>query len=563
MSWGAVGEGRSMDQSLGPATLTITETPEGVATAISVLSAGIATTGPERSHPDYRMHPPLVEVGDETYIPPRVQELVPETDLTFDVPANYAELFVAAPLAYYLGASVQVGARKPRLRGPGMCKSFGSLPTFQNEAADLLRRVFFIDCVVRDVPNEDPPYQRAVLDEMNLDLEEMRSSTPAERLAAYMGVKRGIIASRFPSWHLSTYVSPSQESIPSLPFLLDDLSMIYLPEWEPLSREQLLQKSLGEFHRGSPESLDRFHRGPVDAVEMVEPELQPGDLHAWIADGIPIGAYTPSLTAYRNRLTTPHPEEPLEVAVVLNDEKMDDEYEEVTRFYRNSTRPIDVSVHESKSVEELAQVFESELDFVHYIGHCETGGLQCPDGELDVASLNSVGVRTFFLNACGSYYQGEALVERGSVAGAVTLRKVCNKPAGTVGTAFARLFVTGFGIERAMQLARKQIKMSSDYAVVGDGTYSLTDEESAVARLDQNGNTYTLSYNVPPGNRAGGTYHASFDLWPQLRGTPTTTKKLDPADVPRILDGLSCPVIFEGELQWADELAANFLSDNQ
>lgn len=516
------------------------------------MSAGIATTGPERSHPDYRMHPPLVEGGDETYIPPRLLELVPETDITFEVPANYPELFVAAPLAYYLGASVEVGARKPRLRGPGMCKSFGTVPAFQKEVADLLRRVFFIDCVVRDVPSEDPPYQRAVLDEINLDLEEMRSATPAERLAAYMGIKRGIIASRFPSWHLSTYVPPSQESVPCLPYLLDDLSMIYLPESEPLSRKQHLQRS-----------LDGFQRGPVDKMDMVAPELQPGDLHAWAADGVPLGAYTPSLTAYRNRLTSPYPKEPLEVAVILNDNEMGDEYDEVTQYYQNATRPIEVFVHESKSVDELAQIFESDLDFVHYIGHCETGGLQCPNGELDVASLASVGVRTFLLNACGSYNQGQALVDLGSVAGAVTLRKVCNKPAGIVGTAFARLFVAGFGIERALQLARKQIKMSSDYAVVGDGTYSLIDEESAVARLDQNGNTYTLSYNVPPGNRAGGIYHAPFDLWPQLRGAPTTTKKLDPADVPRILDGLSCPVIFEGELQWSEELADGFLSDKE
>jgi hypothetical protein len=552
MSGGAVGEGRSEDQPLGPAAFTITETPEGIATAISVLSAGLATTGPERSHPDYRMHPPLVEVGDETYVPPRVDALVPETDITFDVPSNYAELFVAAPLAYYLGATVQVGANRPRLRGPGMCKSFGSLPTFQKEIADLFRRVFFLDCIIRDVPSEEPPYQRAVLDEISLDLEEMRSATPAERLAAYMGVKRGIIASRFPSWHLSTYVSPSREAIPCLPFLLDDLSMIYLPESEEIDKGTMLQRALNE-----------FHRGPVAAVDMVDPELQPGDLHAWLADDIPIGAYTPSLTAYRNRLRTPCPEKPLDVAVILNDDKMGGEYDEVTRFYRKSDQSVDVSVHDSLSVEELAQIFESDLDFAHYIGHCEVGGLQCSDGELDVASLSSVGTRTFFLNACGSYYQGQALVDRGSVAGAATLRTVFNEPAGTVGTAFARLFVTGFGIQRAMELARKQIKMSTDYAVVGDGTYSLTDEESAVARLDKNGTTYTLSYTVPPGSRAGGSYHTSFDLWPQLRGTQTTTKKLDQADVPRILDDLSCPVIFEGELEWSDELAADFLSDNQ
>jgi hypothetical protein len=550
MSWGVVGGGGSIDQPLRPATFTISETPEGVATAISILSAGLSTTGPERSHPDYRVHPPLVEVGDETYVPPRVREMVPETDLVIDVPSNYAELFVAAPLAYYLGASVRIGADIPRVRGPGVCKTFGPLPAFQKEVADLLRRVFFLDCIIRDVPDEEPPYQRAVLDETSLAIEEMRAATPAERLAAYLGIKRGSIASPLPTWHLSTYVPPSPEIIPCLPFLLDDLSLIYQPNAQDVDENNLLQRA-----------LDDFYRGEVASVDMVAPELEPGDLHAWLDDDIPINAYKPSLAAYRNRLTTPCPETPLDVAVVLNDDKMDGEYDKVTRFYRNAGQKIDVSVHDSLSVSELARLFESKQDFVHYIGHCEVGGLQCSNGELDVESLGSVNTRTFFLNACGSYYQGQALVDHGSVAGAATLRTVLNGPAGNVGTTFARLFVTGFGIERAMQLARKRIMMSTDYAVVGDGTYSLTNEEAAVARLRKNGTTYTLSYTVVPDGRAGSSYHAPFELWPQLSGTPATTK-LNREDVPRILGNLSCPVIFNEELEWSDELATDFLSDN-
>lgn len=550
MSWGAVGEGGSIDRPLHPTTFTISESPEGVATAISVLSAGISTTGPERSHPGYRTHPPLVEVGDETYVPPRIREIVPETDIVIDVPSNYAELFIVAPLAYYLGASVRVGANTPRVSGPGVYKSFGPLPAFQHEVADFLKRVFFLDCIVRDVPGEEPPYQRSVLDDTSLDLEELRAATPTERLAAYLGVKRGSVASSLPSWPLLTSVQPSPEVIPCLPFLLDDLSLIYLPEAEEIDQSELLQRALGDFFRGD-----------VAEVNMIAPRHHPGDLHAWLAEDIPIEAYVPSLAAYRNRLTTPQPETPLDVAVVLNDDKMDREYDEVTRFYRDDGQKIDVSVHDSLSVSELSRLFESEQDFVHYIGHCEVGGLQCSDGELDVESLGSVGTRTFFLNACGSYYQGRALVEHGSVAGAATLRTVLNEPARNVGTTFARLFVSGFGIERAMQLARRQITMSTDYAVVGDGTYSLTDDEVAVARLKKKGTTYRLKYTVASDDSPGESYHAPFDLWPQLSGNSAMTE-VDRADVPHLLDSLSCPVIFDENLKWSDELADDFLSDN-
>lgn len=546
MSRGVVGDGQTVDQPLGPATFTVSETPEGVATAISVLSAGMSTTGPERSHPDYRTHPPLVEIGDETYIPPRVREMVPQTDIIIDVPANYDELFVIAPLAYYLGASVRIGSGTARLSAPGVHKSFGSLSEIQFEAAALLRRVFFLDCLVRDVPDEEPPYQRIILDKIGLNPESIRTATPGERLAAYMGVKQASIMSELPTWHLSTYVSPSSDMIPSLPYLLDDLSLIYPPSARPIDEKELLS-----------EALDDFYRGSVANIEMVAPDLQPGDLHAWLANGTPTGAYVPSVAAFRNRLATPAPEAPLDITVVLNDDGMNDELEKVARFYNESDRT--TTMHRSLSVDELAQVFESRQDFVHYIGHCETGGLQCPDGELDIESLSSVGARTFFLNACGSYYQGQALIERGSVAGAVTLREVFNKPASNVGTTFARLFINGFGIERAMQLARRQIMMSTDYTVVGDGTYTLSDSKAAIARLNKNGTTYRLSYTVDPDRYPGGSYCAPFELWTRLSGTSATTE-LDRADVPRVLDGLSCPVIFDEDLCWSDELAAEFLS---
>ncbi len=110
-----------------------------------------------------------------------------------------------------------------------------------------------------------------------------------------------------------------------------------------------------------------------------------------------------------------------------------------------------------------------------------------------------------------------------------------------------------------MQLARRQITMSTDYAVVGDGTYALTDEKVAVARLNKNGTTYTLNYTVSSNRHPGSCYYAPFELWPRLTGSQATTD-LAPKDVPRVLESLSCPVIYDGDLVWSEELASQFLS---
>ncbi len=549
MSRGLLGGNQSGTQPLTPATFTVPKSPEGAATAISVLSAGLSSTGPERSHPDYRTHPPLVEFGADTHIPTRVRQLVPQTEIVIDVPARYTELFVVAPLAYYLGATVRIGHDPPRLSAPGLSKTFGQLPDLKYEVAALLRRIFFLDCLVRDVPGEEPPYEQSYLDTMGIDGTQLRDATPTERLRAYLSVKQATIMSHLPSWHLSTYVTPTAEMIPCLPFLLDDLSLIYPPDADELDQSELLDRA-----------LDDFYRGDVDTVEIVSPKLQPANLHGWLADEVPADAFTPSLGAYRNRLGTPPVEQPLDITVVLNDSMMDGEYEAVAKLYDEYDQV--TTRYRSVSVNELAGIFEQTNDFVHFIGHCEEDGLQCPDGSLDVESLGSINTRTFFLNACGSYYQGEALVEQGAIAGGVTLRTVLNNPAIKVGTTFARLFVSGFGIERAMQLARRQITMSTDYAVVGDGTYSLSDSTVGIARLKETGNTYKLSYSVAANRHPGGCYTAPFELWPRLTGTQATTE-LTEADIPRVLKSLECPVIYDESLEWADDLARQFLSSHE
>jgi hypothetical protein len=542
-----------------PPGLTVPPTAEGCATAVTHLSAALATTGPERSHPDNRGPLPSVELGDRD-VPEAVAAATPETGIELRVPAELSYVLVGAPLAYYLGARVSVGHDRPELAAPGagVRQRLDRLPGYQRSVVDLLRRVFLLDCLVRDCPGEPVLDCQARFDALNPAA--ARAADPDERLARYLTVPEGALPGGLPEWHLATYAEPTREAVCCLPYLCGDLSLVYIAEASEIDPQGLLTVALDDFLRGA----SRGHTGTDDvpSVDLLEPDLGAGELHAWLAGGVPIEAYSTSLTAFRNR--SPPGTGELSVAVVLNDERMADERETVAGAYRKAARPVELTVREGVPAAELARLFEAERDLVHYIGHCELEGLRCPDGALDTASIGDVGARAFFLNACGSYYQGQRLVENGAAAGAVTVRAVLDRPAATVGAAFARLLTAGLPIERALGLARQQITMSTDYAVVGDGTHALVSEREVpgVARLDRVDGGYRLRYTVPATRRPGDCFRAPFDSGAEahLRGA-TATAALDPEEVAAVVAPLDGPVIHEGELREAERLAAELQGD--
>jgi hypothetical protein len=542
-----------------PSTIRVPRSPEGVARAISVAAGTPETAGPERSHPTARPHPPLVEFGEEA-VPQSVETERGLTGVEFHLPPAYEPLYVVAPLAYYTGATVSVGARTPTVRIPSLDleRHFAPGAAFADEVATVLRRLFFLDCYVRDT--EGPNRLRPDGTGAEAELDAYASSTMGERLAmALSGGPEGVDVP-LPEWHLSTYVSADPTNARAVPHLLDRLSLVYPPDASELDGQSLLKRTLDDFYRGRGTRQYRAAGGEVATAERLDPELREGHVHAWLADGIPIMACKTSTTAYENRLRhTSESRERLAVDVVLNDAEMLEE-RTVADIYRERSAdlPVDVRVHESLTRRELAAVFESETDFVHYVGHCEVSGLKCADGYLPTARLD-VGARTFFLNACGSYREGLALVEGGAGAGAVTLTKVLNEQAATVGTAFARLLIAGFGIERALALARRQILMGQDYAVVGDGTYTLApaDGDPALVRLSGGPDRYEVDYEVVTGRCAGRSYRSPFDGSQRLQGT-TTTETLSRTELTRFLGSHDLPVVIDGDLYWGKTLAQRF-----
>jgi hypothetical protein len=538
-----------------PERVVVPETTEGVATALTHASSALRTAGPERSHPEFRTHPPLVSFGDRTQVSKAVRRATPATGLRFLLPDSIEAVLVAAPLAYYLGATVEVGDRStPLLEAPeiGFEREFRPMPALQHDIAATLQRVFLLDCLSRAIdPGEVTPAGGSALDRIGVRRDGLNEATPAERLRRYCEVPSTRIRPELPEWHLSTYVEPAVENASSLPYLLDDLSLVYLPSSSELDGRGLIRRSLDDFYRA----------GEVASADRLEPELHAGRAHGWLAPGTPIDVFKTLHRAYEHRPRYEADESPLDVTVVFNDPEMGGEHSRVAEIYRERAAdlPANVTVREGLRKSELRTVFETSNDFVHFIGHCDVDGLRCPDGSFPTASLDACRTRTFFLNACGSYREGLGLVEAGSVAGAVTLTAVLNDHAATVGTSFARLLIYGFDIERAIQLARRRIIMGKDYAVVGDGTHTLAAGEHGpppVAWLERRDDRYHLTHEVVATGTTGGTFRppCGDDDRAYLHGANTDVEFGCEALV-SFLDDRSIPVIYDGDFHWSTDLA--------
>ncbi|SFK87598.1 hypothetical protein SAMN04487950_1577 [Halogranum rubrum] len=538
-----------------PETITVPKTTDGLATALSLLSAGYRTTTPDRSFPTMHGHPPLIELGDELDVPDAVVEQREAVDVTLTVPPRFDYLFPASSLAHYLGATVRTESNvTPTLRTPDQTWELPPLPEFPRECAALLRRVFMLDCLVRNAgPHGTDLEEMRHLDTLGLNADRLYDRSLAARLDAYIETPFERVSDELPQWHLSMYVDPTLDHVETLPSLLRTLPNVFLPSSEPLSGSERLTRSLDDFYRQREASV---------SVDLVDPDLGPGRVHGWLAPGVPIDVFKAVPGAYTNRLKY-HQQvsESMSVVAVLNDNEMAQEHAEAARIYRERATELDldITVREHLSTDELAEVFETPSDLVHYIGHCEESGLRCRDGHLSISSLDESHAQSFFLNACGSFHEGVELVKKGSVAGAVTFNKVLDSQAVRVGTVFVRLLMNGFCIERALRLARRRIMTGKDYAVVGDGTHTLAQGENYVpaeaALSHRPDGAFDLQYEVFSPSAHGGYFQPRLPDTEQshLIGQ-ATSHRLDRDTLVEFLNLANAPVVYDGDIHWSKEL---------
>ena len=588
-------------------TITTPTDPESLMKAVSLLGSALQTTSPERSFPTLRGHPPLIEPGEEFRVPERVEPL--DSGIRIVVPPTYDHLYPVVSLAYYFAAEVVPGDA-PRIEGDGWTYSLE--PAFERRTAEVLRQSFHFDCLARTEGFYPVDLHERETTDLDLDWGRLYDLPLAERLGEYLEVPFERVEPELPQWTLTTDVRPDPENVEMLPFVAGELSIVRSPETvtpadagdgdgigifrgedadpaDAPAPPAAASATLGpdEFLRGGAASgsanaagttgvdggATGFSRGtravddpgavPADA-DFVRPEPVDTVEHAWVGDGVPLDANKATLDAYHRRLEAGAVEQSrISVLVICNDEQMREEGEVADLYGLRDMVQFDIEVRHDLTCEELRETLESDVDFLHYIGHVDDRGMQCSDEYLDLTDEElEVGVSAFLLNACQSYRQGEALIHRGSRGGIVTLSDVANSPATQLGRIIARLMNSGFNLRTALHVAKRELITGQQYIVVGDGGATICQSRSGSAVVIdispvKNG-IWNFSANIYPNGSHGEGSLTGVNL------SSATSDYYVPANVSlqnvqrdellELFHLETVPIFSNDELTWSDEI---------
>jgi hypothetical protein len=556
---------RSLHES--PAgTITIGDDVEDAMRAVALSGSALKTTSPERSFPSLRGHPPLIERADGFDAPDAFER--PETDVAIEIPRDYGDLFRVSSLAYYLGADVVPGDDRV-LDVAGERYDLDTDRGFEAEVSNLLKHVFFLDCVTRTEGFYPVNlHERNVVEpDLPFDSAAVYDATPAERLRAYLEVPYEVTAPHLPQWKLTADIEPGPDHVEAIPFVANELATVRIPEDDEDPDVHDEPEALTEFYRtdGATVRSTAGEEAAADWSNVVKPDETDAIEHAWIAEGFPLGASKTRVESYLRRLDRPaRDQDSISIDIVCNEDEMSEE-DIVEQFY--GTRDVfefDIAVHYDLTGDELADVLRKDTDFLHYIGHVDERGFQCADGMFDARTLDEVNVDAFLLNACKSYEQGDALVERGSYGGIVTLANISNDPAVRIGRALARLLNNGFTLQAGLSVARHVTLFGNKYITIGDGTLQLVQSKDGTpiaTGLVETAGGYELTVRGYPTPRSsiGSLYlpHIKENTTQYLNSGVVDTFDVTTSDLREFFNRGVVPVLFDGELTWSDELLQN------
>ncbi|WP_254534566.1 hypothetical protein [Halomarina litorea] len=552
------------------ATITTTEDPEDLLRAVSYLGSALKTVSPERSYPTLRGHPPAIELGEAFHVPAGLER--PENGVTIEVPPSVESAFVVAPLAYYLGADVVPGDSPRVVTDRGFVHPLDGPEGFETVVERTLKQVFFLDCLVRTEGYYPVDlYERRAVEDAGVlpfDLAETYDQSLTEQLATYLTAPFEALEPHMPTWKLTGHVEPTPDRVETLPFLVDDLAVIRTPRGEELTPAQAQSAAIETFMRDTRGSHPDQSCGTAGCPpRLVRPEPVDSLEQAWAGADAPVGASKVTVKAYRNRLDQEPTMADFGIAVVCNDPEMLTEQETARDVYGSRDElPFDVTFYRNLSTDRLRLVLESDVDFLHYIGHIDDEGLRCPDGHLDARTLDRVGVDVFFLNACRSYEQGMALVEGGAIGGVSTFDEVINAGATTVGMTMARLLNGGFPVQAALNIASKESVVGGQYLVVGDGNVEVAQAETItpfILYVEPDGERYTVRFRAYPTRLCG----LGTTATPALRGVGrnflagnvSREFAVEKEDLSALLRLGPTPVYVDGDLHWSEELSLDDL----
>lgn len=545
------------------ATVSVGSDPESLMQAISVLGSALKTSTAERSWPSLRGFPPLIEVTDGPGVDIPAGLTAGPSRIRLGVPPELQYLYPVTSLAYYLDADV-VPASDPYL---GLGGETYRIPRgrFEQAIQRLLKHVFTLDCVTRS--EGIYPFNLSIRDPIEqattLDFAGLYDAPAVDRLDAYLSVPFEDVLPHAPAWKLTADVEATADNAPYLPFAAYDLAHVRVPE------------TGGAFNGGfgtgkSQRMVDGFTR--VEEVQPFQSEAQEPDVitppstetleHAWVAEGVPVGASKPTAETCLRQLTSPRESTP-RVVVIVNDPDMAAETDVGDIYGLRERVEMDVDIFTELTVEQTRTVAASDHDLLHFVGHVTSDGLQCSDGYLDARTLDTVGARAFVLNACRSYEQGRAFLDAGAVGGVVTLATVENESATRVGRQFARLLNAGFSLAAALPVVFDRSATGRQYAILGDGNTSITSTRTGAAlsvlveRHSEDSFETTLRGHPTRQWPLGAVFspHIADESGHYLNSGEFATVETNRAELVEWLDMTErLPVTFDGDHTWTDEL---------
>ena len=535
-------------------TVTVTDDVRDAMDAISLLGSALKTTGCERSFPNLRGHPPLVERGETFAVPDGIER--PETDVQLVLPPDREHVYPATSLAYYLGAEVVPGTDSRLVAGDFEYGLEGS-DEYETTVSQVLRQVVFLDCLTRtEGYYEMDLHERQQVEPLvDMDFAALYDRPIAAQLREYLSVPYEALAPHVPEWPLTTDVVPTADNVDVLPFVARDLALVRCPDERETPAPVSPPSELTDFYRGSGDDGP-----PTENVVTTDPVETTG--HAWVGDGYPLGGNKLTADACRRRVERDSPEQStIEIRVVCNDPGMKAEGIVSDLYGFRDLLEYDVDIDYGLTTDGLADLLGTSFDFLHYIGHVDDDGIRCPDGTLDLRTLDDVGVDAFLLNACRSYEQAAALVEKGSYAGVATLSDVSNDLATEVGQVLARLLNCGYTLRDAVAVARDQVLTGYRYITIGDGGVELCQTNTGVALRATVERGETADFELRLRAYATPDYGIGTMYLPYVPDTERRylspgvidTFEMSAAELDDYLDITLMPVEFEGDRYWSEE----------
>jgi hypothetical protein len=557
-------------------TIIVSDSLEDLREAVSHFGDAILTTSPERSFPTLRGHPPQIKLGSSLEIPESISK--PDTGITITVPPTKSALLSVAPLAFYLLATVEIGEEFSIKTSSGYTHQPRESTT-SAAVRSVLTRCFYLDCIVRteglypvDLRERNEFEEVADVD---LDYKDLYEKPLTKRVERYLQIDPQVIFDITAEWPVTAVVGSGKKSIEALPYLAYEL--VHLrpenpPRYSGDEARRRVIKSFTQMDKKS-RSASLVFDGKGEFIDVPETKSRQT---IWVGEGIPLNASKFLLEGYVNNKIIADEStvkenqgedysSSLDVCVICNENRMSQELDNIRESINpRNDFPIELSMYSQVNTGELQQIFQEGTDYLHFVGHATPKGLECPDGILNVATVNESNVTTFFLNACQSFRQGKRLVERGSSGGIVSYGDISDKYATSMSSHIVQLLTEGFPIGVCLDIIQDTTPIGRQYTVVGSHGARVIQPDGGppyITKILKDGESYKVNittYGAGLVQYAIGTgVNHAFEAADASSVVPSSiTVETNCDELKEVVPLRESPVIYNGELQSVDEFIA-------